>query len=246
MANFLPLKQYMVYCLDRFIEQYGLAPPFLEIGCGKGDASAHLARKGWSGVAIDFSDTAVAHAQRTLAPYPGVTVRRQTLGETTGTFATILLWDVLEHIDDDRAALHDIAKLLTPGGQLLIAVPSNPREWRWDDDFYGHFRRYTVEELAAKLAEAGMESQAFWDFTFPVFWALRRAYTRVKRPPALSGDKEAATRASATVSAWELPLVSRILDGSALLWRPLHPLQFKLFRNATARGHEFFALARKV
>jgi len=40
--------------------------------------------------------------------------------------------------------------------------------------------------------------------------------------------------------------VSRILDGSALLWRPLHPLQFKLFRNATARGHEFFALARKV
>lgn len=246
MANFLPLKQYMVYCLDRFIEQYGLAPPFLEIGCGKGDASAHLARKGWSGVAIDFSDTAVAHAQRTLAPYPGVTVRRQTLGETTGTFATILLWDVLEHIDDDRAALHDIAKLLTPGGQLLIAVPSNPREWRWDDDFYGHFRRYTVEELAAKLAEAGMESQAFWDFTFPVFWALRRAYTRVTRPPALTGDKEAATRASATVSAWELPLVSRILDRSALLWRPLHPLQFKLFRNATERGHEFFALARKV
>jgi len=245
-ANFLPLKEYMVYCLDRFIEQYGLAPPFLEIGCGKGDASAHLARKGWSGVAIDFSDTAVAHAQRTLAPYPGVTVRRQTLGETTGTFATILLWDVLEHIDDDRAALHDIAKLLTPGGQLLIAVPSNPREWRWDDDFYGHFRRYTVEELAAKLAEAGMESQAFWDFTFPVFWALRRAYTRVKRPPTLSGDKEAATRASATVSAWELPLVSRILDRSALLCRPLHPLQFKLFRNATARGHEFFALARKV
>ena len=236
----------MFYCLDRFIGQYGMHGPFLEIGCGRGDVSAHLAQKGWQGIAIDFSDAAVAEAASRLAAFPRITVRKQALADVQGAFDCIIMWDVLEHIDDDRAALHDIAKLLTPGGQLLIAVPSNPREWRWDDDFYGHFRRYTVEELAAKLAEAGMESQAFWDFTFPVFWALRRAYTRVKRPPALSGDKEAATRASATVSAWELPLVSRILDRSALLWRPLHPLQFKLFRNATERGHEFFALARKV
>jgi SAM-dependent methyltransferase len=245
MANFVPLKQYMFYCLDRFIERYGLAPPFLEIGCGKGDVSVHLARKGWPGLAIDFSDAAIAHARRALAPYPGVSVHQRTLAQTTGSFRTILLWDVLEHIDDDRAALHAIANLLQPGGQLLIAVPSNPREWRWDDDFYGHFRRYTVDELAAKLADAGMQSQAFWDFTFPLFWALRRAYTRVKRPPGPAGDPEAATRASATVSAWELPLVSRVLDRSAVLWRPLHPLQFRLFRNATARGHEFFALARK-
>jgi SAM-dependent methyltransferase len=246
MANFLPLKQYMFYCLDRFVEQYGLAPPFLEVGCGKGDVSVHLARKGWSGLAIDFSDAAIAHAQRALAPYPGVSVRRQALAQTRGSFRTILMWDVLEHIDDDRSALRDIATLLQPGGHLLIAVPSNPREWRWDDDFYGHFRRYTVDELTAKLADAGMQSQAFWDFTFPLFWAMRRAYTRVKRPPALPSDPQTATRASATVSAWELPLVSRVLDGSAVLWRPLHPLQFRLFRNATARGHELFALARKA
>jgi hypothetical protein len=68
----------------------------------------------------------------------------------------------------------------------------------------------------------------------------------MKRPPRAFDGQEAATRASATVSAWELPLVSRVLDGSALLWRPLHPLQFRLFRHATARGHEFFALARKA
>ncbi|HEY1326798.1 MAG TPA: class I SAM-dependent methyltransferase [Casimicrobiaceae bacterium] len=246
MANFVPLKQYMLYCLDRFVERYGLAPPFLEVGCGKGDVSVHLAKKGWPGLAIDFSDVAIVHAQRALAAHPQVAVRRQTLSETRGAFATILVWDVLEHIEDDRAALHAIADLLVPGGQVLIAVPSNPREWRWDDAFYGHFRRYTVEELAAKLADAGMQSQAFWDFTYPLFWALRRAYTRMKRPPRAFDGQEAATRASATVSAWELPLVSRVLDGSALLWRPLHPLQFRLFRHATARGHEFFALARKA
>jgi SAM-dependent methyltransferase len=245
MANFAPLKQYMFYCLDRFIEQYGLAPPFLEVGCGRGDVSAHLAQKGWTGLAIDFSDAAIVHAQRALAPYPGVTVKRQTLAETSGSFACVLLWDVLEHIEDDRAALDAVAKLLRPGGQLLLAVPSNPREWRWDDDFYGHFRRYTVEALTAKLADAGLQSQVFWDFTWPVFWAMRRAYTRIKRAPRAPVDPDTATRASATVSAWELPLVSRALDASAALWRPLQPLQFRMFRNATARGHEFFALARK-
>jgi SAM-dependent methyltransferase len=245
MANFAPLKRYMFYCLDRFIERYGLHGPFLEIGCGRGDVSAHLARKGWSGLAIDFSDAAVAHARTALAPYPGVEVRRQTLAETSGRYASILLWDVLEHIEDDRAALRAIERLLEPGGQLLIAVPSNPREWRWDDDFYGHFRRYAVEELETKLAEAGMQSQAYWDFTYPVFWAMRRVYTRLKRPTAIARDREAATRASATVNAWDVPLVSRVLDRTAFLWAPLHRVQFRLFRNATARGHELFALARK-
>ena len=40
MANFLPLKHHMFYCLDRFVERYGLHGPFLEVGCGRGDVSA--------------------------------------------------------------------------------------------------------------------------------------------------------------------------------------------------------------
>ena len=39
----------MFYCLDRFVEQYGLHGPFLEVGCGRGDVSAYLAAKGWQG-----------------------------------------------------------------------------------------------------------------------------------------------------------------------------------------------------
>jgi len=134
---------------------------------------------------------------------------------------------------------------LSPGGQLFIAVPSNPREWRWDDDFYGHFRRYTVTDLSEKLNDAGMEPKMFWDFTYPVFWIMRRLYTRMKSPGSVDGDKESSTKASSTVNAWDLPLFSKLLDSTAILWYPLHRLQFRFFRNATARGHEFFALARK-
>jgi len=245
MANFAPLKQYMLYCLDRFVERYELRAPFLEIGCGRGDVSAHLARKGWVGTAIDFSDSAIAEAAATLAPFPNVAVRKQDLAEVTGSYACVILWDVLEHIDDDLGALRAIEKLLLPGGQLLVAVPSNPREWRWDDDFYGHFRRYTVAELTRKLIDAGMQPQVFWDFTFPVFWAMRRVYTRIKPAPSIARDRRIATQTSATSNAWQLPLVSRLLQGSAPLWRPLQSLQFGLFRSATEHGHEFFALARK-
>jgi SAM-dependent methyltransferase len=246
MANFRPLKQHMFLCLDRFIAQYGLHGPFLEVGCGRGDVSAHLARRhGWSGLAIDFSDAAIAQATQTLARHGDVVVRRQALAEVRGSYACILAWDVLEHIEDDRGALRTLEALLAPGGQLLLAVPSNPREWRWDDDFYGHFRRYTVAELRAKLAEAGLQPQAFWDFTFPLYWSMRRAYTRIKAPAGMRSDKAAATMASATVNAWSLPLLSGVLDRTAPLWRPLNRLQFRFFRHATDRGHEFFALARK-
>jgi len=235
----------MFYCLDRFIERHGLHGPFLEVGCGRGDVSAYLAAKGWQGTAIDFSDAAVAQASRNLAAFPRVTVRQQSLREVSGAFDCVIMWDVLEHMEDDTGALRIVERLLRPGGQLLLAVPSNPREWRWDDDFYGHFRRYTVADMTAKLKQTGFEAQAFWDFTFPWFWLMRRMYTRIKSPTPVVIDRQASTKASATVNAWDVPLVSRLLDQTAILWYPLHRVQFRFFRNATGRGHEFFVLARK-
>ena len=245
MANFAPLKRHMFDCLDRFIKERGLEPPFLDVGCGAGDVAEHLARRGWSGTAIDASPAAIDRARERLAPYRGVDVRLVRLEELAGAWPTVLMWDVLEHLDDDRAALARVARLMAPGGRLLLAVPSNPREWRWDDDFYGHVRRYTVGELRSRLAEAGLEAVTFEDFTFPVYWAMRRAYTRIKRAAPPPEDAHAATLASATRNAWDLSFVSRAADRSAALWTPLNRLQHRWFRSATDRGHEFFALAAK-
>jgi len=76
--------------------------------------------------------------------------------------------------------------------------------------------------------------------------AAARAYTRLKSPPpSPPADRDAATKASAGVNAWDVPGLSRWLDRTAPLWAPVHRVTFRLFRGATGRGHEFFALARK-
>jgi SAM-dependent methyltransferase len=246
MANFQPLKKYMFYCLDKCIEMQGLKPPFLDIGCGIGDVSLQLAKKGWSGMAIDYSDIAVERARNTLKNFPKVEVKKAELLHMEGSFHTIILWDVLEHIEHDQEALTKIGTLLAPGGHVLIAVPSNPREWRWDDQFYGHFRRYTKEDMSAKLQNAQITPVLFWDFTYPIFWILRRMYTLIKRPPAVDEEnKEERTKESSTVNAWDIPVISWLLNHSSFVWRMVYAVQFHMFRNATSRGHEFFALGKR-
>jgi len=245
MANFIPLKNYMFFCLDRMIGEFDIKPPFLDAGCGVGDVSHFLARKGWNGKAIDTSAVSIERAKNILAPFHNVTVEQESVSDENGAFNSIFLWDVLEHIEDDRATLNKLSSLLLPNGHLVVAVPSNPREWRWDDDFYGHIRRYSQKEITEKISHAGMEVVACMDFTYPLFWALRRMYTFLKRRPAMSEDKEMNTMTSATKNAWEIPFISKKLNSASGAWRHVYMWQFSRFRNKVANGHEMFVVALK-
>jgi len=245
MANFLPFKNYMLFCLEKVIKEYKLTPPFLDAGCGTGDISRYVAVKGWQGTAVDFSDVALAQARKKLAPFPAVDVYKKSIFDVDGHFGVVFLWDVLEHIKDDEEVLKKISSLLLPGGHLLIVVPSNPREWRWDDDFYGHYRRYTITELGEKLSRAGLSLSAGLDITVPIFWIMRRIYTRLKRPPKMSGDKNDRTVASSTVNAWDVPFLSRFIDKSNFFWDLVFRFQFLFARSSVSIGNEMFVVAQK-
>jgi SAM-dependent methyltransferase len=127
----------------------------LDIGCGTGFTLEALAAR-FDAWGLE-PDPAVRARTRTLVRdrvLAGDTRDRSALGDRR--FDVVLLLDVLEHVEDDRAELSSAAAALAPGGKLVITVPANPGLWSDHDDRNGHYRRYTEASLRALLAKAGL------------------------------------------------------------------------------------------
>jgi len=71
------------------------------------------------------------------------------------SFDLVAALDIIEHVDDDSRALTELSRVAAPGAAVLIAVPLHPEKWIAFDDFVGHCRRYTPDELLTKLATHG-------------------------------------------------------------------------------------------
>jgi len=246
MANFLPLKNYILFCIDKIISEFKLNGPFLDVGCGIGDVSYFLSFKGWQGAAIDLSKDAIVKAKERLTDFPQVIVEHKSLAQVEGMFNTVFCLDVLEHIKDDVGALKHIYNLLLPEGYLVVSVPTNPREWRWDDDFYGHYRRYNEIELKEKLCSCGFTPLVFWDFTYPIFWLMRRIYCRIKPAVNFSSDQQQFySQKSSLHSAWQFSWFPRFVSGISLPWDIIYKLQFVYCKDMVEKGHEMLVVARR-
>jgi SAM-dependent methyltransferase len=70
-------------------------------------------------------------------------------------FDLVCAFDIVEHVDDEDAALSELARVAAPGAALLLSVPLHPANWTAFDDFVGHRRRYEPDRLRSKLTEHG-------------------------------------------------------------------------------------------
>jgi SAM-dependent methyltransferase len=68
---------------------------------------------------------------------------------------TVVAFNVLEHVEEDMAALRSAAKMLMPGGRVVLLVPAVPSLYGSLDTALGHFRRYTRGTLAAAMEGGG-------------------------------------------------------------------------------------------
>jgi 2-polyprenyl-3-methyl-5-hydroxy-6-metoxy-1,4-benzoquinol methylase len=120
------------------------------IGSGSGEFAALLARAGGLVTAIDIDEASVQLTLETARSF-GVTVKGKvaTLESFAKTeqFDLVVATDVIEHIEDDRAAARDLADLARLGGKVLITVPALPFLFGYHDSVLGHYRRYTRKEL---------------------------------------------------------------------------------------------------
>ena len=90
-------------------------------------------------------------------------------------FDVILMLDVLEHIEDDRAALNKLFGLLKPGGYAILTVPALGWLWSVHDDINLHFRRYHRRPLKQLLTQTGFEVR---QLRYLFGWSLPLVYLR--------------------------------------------------------------------
>jgi len=119
----------------------------LEIGCGTGHNLAMLSGFGHVD-GLELDDEAAALSEKRL----GRVIIRSPLPELDGVsndYDLIGAFDVIEHIDDDHAALAAIATRLKPGGKFIMTVPAHPWMWTAHDVANHHKRRYSKRALRA-------------------------------------------------------------------------------------------------
>jgi SAM-dependent methyltransferase len=162
-------------------------PRILNAGSGAGSLTLRLADLGLRTTSIDASPELCELTRSLLEErHPGGRhlvrfgdVSR--LGLSDGSFDGVVAAEVLEHVDDDRAALSEIHRVLRPGGVLVVTVPVDPFRYDWTDLWAGHRRRYTREGLAERLRAAGFEVERVRSWGFP----LSRAFHELAFRPAL-------------------------------------------------------------
>jgi SAM-dependent methyltransferase len=170
--------------LERVIDRLGLPEraELLEIGTGTGGNLAMLSRHG-SLAAVELDEFARRHAAETS----GVRVRPGYLPDAIpfddGAFDLVCLFDVLEHVEDDRGALQRVRALLKPGGYAVVTVPAYQWLYGAHDLVHQHFRRYTARDLAdkAQAAEFSVHRVGYFNSLLFPLAALRRALQRASR-----------------------------------------------------------------
>ncbi|MCR9219915.1 MAG: methyltransferase domain-containing protein [Alphaproteobacteria bacterium] len=96
-------------------------------------------------------------------------------------FDAVLATDIVEHVDDDAAALAEIRRVLKPGGLALLTVPAFEQLWGAQDDLSHHKRRYRLPRFCALVEETGLEVERRYHFNYLLFapiWLARQIIRR--------------------------------------------------------------------
>ncbi len=140
----------------------------LEIGCGTGHNLSMLGRFGHV-EAIEVDPAARVIATQRLGREVGSVPLPQLAGVPERHFDLVALLDVLEHVEEDRAALRSIGQRLKSGGRLLITVPAFPWMWSVHDELNHHKRRYTKRMLRSAITDAGLHCEFMGYFNSLLF-----------------------------------------------------------------------------
>ena len=153
---FVGRRRVLLQVLDRYLGKNGTGERrILDVGCGTGTMLSYLASYGRA-QGVDIDEEAIGYCRDR-----GLTDVRlgsaETLPFEDGSFDLVTVLDVVEHLDDDAAALREIRRVLRPGGMVLMTVPAHPFLWGDQDEVNLHKRRYVAPQVRERLTATGFD-----------------------------------------------------------------------------------------
>jgi SAM-dependent methyltransferase len=148
-----------------------------EIGCGNGLLQRDI--EDYYGIAVagfELNEIALQKNVSRLSPLYCYNIHQRN-PEFHGHFDLLLLFDVLEHIEDEDAFLQSVKFHLAESGTLLINVPAHQFFFSDYDRAAGHIRRYSIEQLVKVAEQNGFKARAFtyWGLPLVPLLLLRKA-----------------------------------------------------------------------
>lgn len=130
----------------------------LDGGCGTGGLikALHAANPGWRATGLDFMPLACELARERT----GTEIVQGSVTElpfADGSFDAVVSADVICQVEDGARALREFARVVRPGGAVLVNVPAFRWLWSYHDDTCETKHRYTRPELAAYFEAAGLD-----------------------------------------------------------------------------------------
>ncbi len=163
-------KNYSAWIID-LIGQH-VNGRILEVGAGRGTYSTFFAERGHL-TALEPSEAQCEVLRERLSGQPNVVVINAQLDGSAapGSYDTVVLLNVLEHIPDDHRALGDIYESLAPGGKIVVWVPAFEALYGKFDHRIGHYRRYRRDQLQSLVHNVGFQKVSARYTNMPGFFA---------------------------------------------------------------------------
>lgn len=159
--------------------QFGTVSPHirgavLEVGGGIGNFTLELAGLADHVTTLEPNEYCALQLRQKLADSSKVTVLQTTVENLDpnlkGSFSTIVLMNVLEHIEHDVEVIRQLRELLLPDGQILVLVPAIQFAFGETDRRLGHYRRYSAGSVKRLAADVDMTLTQHRYFNFVGLW----------------------------------------------------------------------------
>lgn len=200
--------------VERLLPSLPPDSPILEVGCGTGNVLRVLRETCPAATVVGmdlFAEGLGFASRRTTASLVQGDMHRPPF---RAQFGVIGLFDVLEHLPDDRLVLRDLRAMLQTGGYLVVTVPAHPTLWSYFDEASQHQRRYRPQELCRKLNDADFHVEYLSQYMMSAFlpmWLGRRLAALGRRRSGATAGRSAEELATQELK--PTPIVNELFLG---------------------------------